>query len=71
MYSVLLLAAACVVAHGLSASTYLNQADQDRFKNIFLSAKPYTSDLKAVYFSVRGLSLLGQSFDDAQVRFGS
>lgn len=66
MYSVLLLSVLCVVAHGLTASSYLTQADQDRFKSIFLSAKPYSSDLKATFYSVLGLSLLGPGLDDTQ-----
>ena len=66
-YSALLLAVSCVVAHGLTASTYLTSPDQDRLKSIFLSAKPYSSDLKSIFYSVRGLTLLGSSVDEAQV----
>lgn len=57
----------CLTAasQALTPSTYLSSADKLRLKGLFLSAQPYT-DVATAYYSILGLSLLGEAVPKTQ-----
>ena len=55
--SLILLLSLTVVGLALTPSTYFTPADRDRFRRIFLTST--ADDLESLYYSVSGVSLLG------------
>jgi len=55
--SLALLLSLTIVGQALTPSTYITPADRDRFRRIFLMSA--ADDLESVYYSVLGMSLLG------------
>jgi len=46
-----------IVGQALTPSTYITPADRERFRRIFLTSA--ADDLESLYYSVLGISLLG------------
>jgi len=55
--SLALLLSLTIVGQALTPSTYITPADRERFRRIFLTSA--ADDLELLYYSVLGISLLG------------
>jgi len=65
--SLALLLSLTIVGQALTPPTYITPADRERFRRIFLTSA--AEDLESLYYSVLGISLLGDVPSELQAWF--